>query len=410
MNAGSSLTFDGEGAFNVTATGGTSTMNMTFDPCTAGTITMPNIDPNATPLATDRLLILNATNTVLTRTLTSLVDANNGLIIDANGAVPVVQLGDTITGTAHQLTRSRFVNLGTQNLNFEGAGNFVVGDGTGSSLGITFDQGTANTSFIRMLNVPANTPPLATDKFVYLDAATNHVNTRLLSSLVAANNGLIVDNTSNPGQSIVQLGDSLSAAVGSQLSRDRWIGMNGKNLTFEGSGAISLGALAATAGGSVAGNVNVNVNTGTSNMTITGANLDQSGASAGASFNNMAWIDSTTNVVHRTTTAALARDNAAIDFIAIDHTSGAIVRAVSPTAGIYRGHVSWTNWQQTITLGAGQTIQAGASITVSIENHATAGTVAIQVTNVTTNGNTFDIETADVPTTGSFINYVVMNP
>ena len=96
-------------------------------------------------------------------------------------------------------------------------------------------------------------------------------------------------------------------------------------------------------------------------------------------------------------------------FITVDAT-GNVTKSISPTTGIYRGHVTWSGYQQTITLAAGQTIQAGASIIVTIENHASAGTVAIQVTNVSVGGNTFDIEAADSPTAGSFINYTVMNP
>ncbi|HET9137674.1 MAG TPA: hypothetical protein VFO76_13665, partial [Candidatus Kapabacteria bacterium] len=109
----------------------------------------------------------------------------------------------------------------------------------------------------------------------------------------------------------------------------------------------------------------------------------------------------------------MARNDAPTDYVAIDPTTGNIVKSISPTAGIYRGHEPWTNWTQTITLGATQTIQANASITVTIENHNSQGTIGIQVTNVTTGaGGSFSIETTDVPpaTPGSFINWVVMNP
>ncbi|HET9135565.1 MAG TPA: hypothetical protein VFO76_02920, partial [Candidatus Kapabacteria bacterium] len=230
MNAASSLTFDGEGAFNVTATGGTSTMNMTFDPGTAGTITMPNIDPNATPLATDRLLILNGTNTVLTRALTSLVDANNGLTLDVGGAVPTVQLGDSATGIGqHPLNQDRYVTLGSHNLHFQGAGGFLIGDGTAQT-DVTVDPGAAG--FITLNEIDAATVA-PSDRMLILDNA-NHVLTRNLTSLIQANEGTTID--SSTGTAIVQLGHTTDG--NSQITTNRFIQFTGAtpSLTWDGTG------------------------------------------------------------------------------------------------------------------------------------------------------------------------------
>ena len=180
------------------------------------------------------------------------------------------------------------------------------------------------------------------------------------------------------------------------LLSDRYIGLHGFALSYEGDGTINMGST---------GNVNVNVNTGaTGNMTLQGTTLDAGAATP--HFDNFAFVDATNHNVRDAKTADLTTNATPTMFITIDG-SGNVTKSISPTTGLYRGHVSWTGWQQTITLPAGQTINAGASITATIENHASAGSVVIQVTSV--GANTFDIETADAPTAGSFINYVVIN-
>ncbi|MDP4237544.1 MAG: hypothetical protein Q8919_13960, partial [Bacteroidota bacterium] len=136
-----------------------------------------------------------------------------------------------------------------------------------------------------------------------------------------------------------------------------------------------------------------------------GANLDAT------AINNFAWIDSNTHVVHRTTTAAMVRQNTVNDYVGIDPTTGNIVRSISPTAGIYRGQIVGTG-TYTYTSPAIPNLLAGASITCTVENHTgVLGAIVVQVTGVTTGTNgTFTVETSDDVQSGSFINYVVMNP
>src|SRR5262249_8842771 len=133
--------------------------------------------------------------------------------------------------------------LGSHTLNFDGSGNFNVGV-TGSNMGITLDQGTA-AGFIKMVNVPADATPLATDRFVILDG-TNSTQTRLLSSLVNANNGLVVDLATTPGTAIVQLGGA-SAAAGTAVAfaSDRFVDLGTHALNFQGGGAFNVGATGA---------------------------------------------------------------------------------------------------------------------------------------------------------------------
>jgi hypothetical protein len=399
------LNFEGGGAFNVGLTGAVT--NMTFDQGLTGTITMPNVPAVAAPLATDRLMILDLANQVHTRLISSLVDANNGLVLDVSGATPTVQLGGatSVAGLAVAFSASRFVNLGGNDMNWEGAGNFNIGSGTAVQ-NIKLDPGA--TGFVRMNNIPASVTPLATDRFTFLDA-TNNVNTRLLSSLVDGNNGIEIDLTSTPGTAIVQLGAAASADVSSALAVDRFINMNSHAISFEQNGTVNLGTATS--------NMAVNVNTGTSNMTITGANLASPVAAtpAASDFHNIAYVESATNVVHTITAANMARNDAPTDYVAIDPASGNFVKAISPTAAIARGQEPWTGWQQTITLSGTQVIAAGAAITVSLQNPNTGGTVAIQVTSVTPGTGAaanFHIETSDVPPSGAgeFINWVVINP
>lgn len=391
------LNFEGGGAFNVGITGAVT--NMTFDQGLTGTITMPNVPAVAAPLATDRLMILDLANQVHTRLISSLVDANNGLVLDVSGATPTVQLGgnSSVNGLAVAFTASRFVNLGGNDMNWEGAGNFNIGAGTAVQ-NIKLDPGA--TGFVRMNNIPASITPNVADRFTFLDA-TNNVNTRTLSSLVDANMGLSIDPAVTT-QAIVQFGANAAADAVHALTATRWVNMNSNTINFEQNGTLNFGT--AGPGGS---NMAVNVNTGTSDMTITGANL---AAANGTAFHNMTYVDETSNVVHTITTANMTQNDVGIvNYIAVDPVNGNIIKTISPTAGIYRGHTAWTAWNQA-GIGPAVAFNAAASITVTIENHASAGTVAIQVTNVNAGAGTFDIEAADLPTAGSFINWVVINP
>ncbi len=382
---GKDLSFENSGNLNLGTSAG-STFNLTIDPGTAGVMKIHDLISST--LAT-KLLVLGGNDSVLTRDLSSLVVADNGLTINPTGGF--VELGSLATGGA-PLLRTSFVTANGHDLNFDGSGNFNVGSATGV-LNMTLDPGT--TGFITMNDI--NTLPNANidsnNRFVVLDETTNRTYTRKLTSLVNANNGLIVDNSVSPGTSTVQLG--APATGGALLLSDRFIGMSNKVLNFEGDGTYNIGTT---------GNIAFNVNTGTQAMTIQSASLDNT------SINNFAWIDSTTHAVHRTTTAALVRQNTVNDFVAIDPTTGNIVRAISPTAGIFRGQIAGTGAFQYTSPAID--IKAGASITATVENHTgIIGAIVVQVTNVTqgTTG-TFSVESSESIQTGSFINYVVMNP
>jgi len=134
---------------------------------------------------------------------------------------------------------------------------------------------------------------------------------------------------------------------------------------------------------------------------------------------NFAYVNATTHEVHTLSTTNMTQQNTGVvDYVALDPTTHEIIKTISPTAGIYRGHVPWTVWNQTVVLPGTQTIVAGASVTVVIENHASQGTVPVQVVNVSPGaGGSFQIEASDDPTTAqqnspgtSYINYIIMNP
>jgi hypothetical protein len=396
------LNFMGGGGFNVGATGVNT--NMIFDQGATGTINMPNVIPQPTPSATDRLLILdNTSKNVFTRALTSLVDANNGLTIDVGGAVPVVQLGDSATGIGqHPLGQDRYVTLGTHDLHFQGVGNFVIGDGTATT-GLTVDPGAAG--FITLNQIDAATVA-PSDRMLILDN-TNHVLTRNLTSLIQANEGTTID--SSTGTAIVQLGHVTDGQ--SQITTSRFITMTGAApaLTWNGTGKFNLGTT---------GNLGVSINNGTDSLLVTNSRFISSAVVASPAesrVHNLMYVDEATNAVHAVTATGMARNDSPTDYVAIDPATGNIVKAISPTAAIARGQEPWTGWQQTITLSGTQVIAAGAAITVSLQNPNTGGTVAIQVTSVTPGTGAaanFHIETSDVPPSGAgeFINWVVINP
>jgi hypothetical protein len=389
------LTFDGTGALAFGA--GTAKMDVTIDPSATGSLFLKNLPTSA--LATDLIVLIDATtNAAKTRAINSLVDANNGLFLDiTTSSTPTVQLGGIASGV-NTIAIPRFVTQAAGgSLTFDGLGALNLGGGT-ATMNITVDPGAAGV--VKANNIPAQAVGLATDQFMMIDPTTaNQVKTRLLSSLVSANEGLVVDNTTTPGTSIIQLGSTTDGT--NPIDNARFVTLTGAapSLTFDGTGAINIGT---------AGNLALNVDTKASDMTLKGTNL---AAATGAAFHNIVYVDETTNAVHTITAANMVRNDAPTDYVAIDPATGNIVKSISPTAGIYRGHTAWTGWTQTITLGATQTINAGASVTCTIENHASAGTIGIQVTGVTTGAaGSFTIETTDVPTTGSFINWVVINP
>ena len=393
---GKTLTFDGSGNYNIGD--GAGTIGIKLDPGAAGAIQMKNVANFASPTATDRFVMLDPTGAagdkVFTRTLSSLVLANNGLIVD-NVATPgssTVQLGAPATGGANILT-DRFIGLNAHALNIEGSGSINLGDGAGTA-NIKLDPGAAG--FITAKNVATLPTPTATDRFVVLETGTDHAYTRTLTSLVNANNGVIVDNVLTPGTSTVQLG--APATGGANILVDRFIGLNSKNLNFEGDGSVNVGTT---------GNANLNVNTGTTgNMKLEGTTLSAGAGTPG--FNNMAFVDQATNNVRVAKTSDVTVNATPTMFITVDGT-GNITKSVSPTTGFTKGQIAGTG---TFTYTSPAiNIAAGASITCTVENHTGInGTVLVQVTNVTTGAaGSFSVETSENVQAGSFINYVVMN-
>ncbi|MEP7234628.1 MAG: hypothetical protein ABI778_04960 [Ignavibacteriota bacterium] len=391
--AGFNLSFvNGSAATPTTYTlgNGTNVFNVSIDPSATGNVTMNNMQLDNT--ATD-FLVLDGTKNVKTRPLSSLVVADNGIWVNPTGGF--VELGGAVTNT-NALSTNRFVTLGGQTLNFDGTGNFNVGDGTNAQ-NITLDpSATGSTNLKSLATLPT---PAQTDRFVVMADGNDKAYTRTLASLVNADNGLIVDNTVTPGTSTVQLG--APATGGANLLVSRFLGLNNQTMNYEGDGTFNLGTT---------GNIAFNVKTGTSAMTLQGAAL----ASAnGNTVHNLTYVDETNNEVHTITTAAMNRNDAAVDFIAVDPSTGNYVKAISPTAGIYRGHTAWngTTYTQTITVLPTQTIVAGASVTATNENGTGQGTVAIQVTSVTAGaGGSFNVEASDILPGSTFINWVVMNP
>ncbi|MBS1904503.1 MAG: hypothetical protein JSS75_12415 [Bacteroidetes bacterium] len=368
------LNFEGSGSFNVG--GGAAVQNITLDHGTGGNLTFKSL----TASTDTTILITDENGNVHTRSMNNLVGARNGLLLTNVAGTPTVELGSAATGGAN-LLRNSFVTLNGNALNFDGAGSFNIGDGT-SVQNVKIDPGVTGTVVINNLTTTTDTTMLILD-------ATNHVHVRALSSLVNADNGLTVANGNT-----VELGSS--ATGGAPILGDRFVSMNGHNLNFEGtSGNVNLG--------NSTSNVNTNVNTGTTgNLNIQGSTFN-----AATGINNFMWADSATGNVRMTRTNQLSRDDNPALYLTLD-AAGNVIKSIGNNNTL-KGHVAWTNYIQTITLPAGQTITSGASITVSIENHASAGTVAVQVTNV--GSNSFDIEASDNPVGAtSFINYVIINP
>lgn len=391
------LNYEGAGNFNIGD--GAGTMNIKLDPSAAGFITAKNVATLPAPTSTDRFMVLETgTDRAYTRTLASLVNANNGLVVD-NTVTPgtsTVQLGSPATGGALLLT-DRFVGLSSHALNIEGSGNINLGDGAGT-VDIKLDPGAAGA--IQMKNVANFATPTATDRFVMLDptgAAGDKVFTRTLSSLVNANNGLIVDNTVTPGTSTVQLGSP--ATGGALLLTDRFVGLATHALNYEGDGSVNVGT---------GGNVSLNVNTGaTGNMTLQGTTLSAGAATPG--FDNMAFVDQTTHNVRIAKTSDLTRNDVPTLFLTLD-AAGNVIKSITPTAGLTKGQIAGNgNFQYT---SPAINIVNGASITATIENHTgVIGAISVQITNVTAGpAGTFSVESSESIQNGSFINWVVINP
>ena len=157
--AGKDLSFENSGNMNLGTSAG-SIFNLTIDPGTAGVMKIHDL--LSSTIAT-KFLVLGGGDSVLTRDLSSLVVADNGLTINAVGGF--VELGSVATGGA-PLLRNSFVTLSTHDMTFDGAGNFNVGDGT-SAENIKLDP--SATGAVQLKNIANFATPTNTDRILMLD-------------------------------------------------------------------------------------------------------------------------------------------------------------------------------------------------------------------------------------------------
>jgi hypothetical protein len=269
--------------------------------------------------------------------------------------------------------------------NTTGASEFRIGDGT-NTLNVNIDPGGAGN--LNLQNID-NDDTLST--FLAIDL-TGNVRTRTLASLVDADNGLTAAVVG--GTSVVSLGSTGTGLA--PLLTNRFVSLGGFDLNWEGTGNFNLG--------DATSNVTTNIHTGTTgNVTLQGSTLD-----AVTNVTNFLYTDG--NNVRRATAQDIDTNATPVMYMAVD-AAGNIVQAPSPTAGIYRGQIAG-NGSFTYTSPAIADLQAGASINCTVYNTTgVLGTVSVQVTGVTAGTpGTFTVETSESIQTGSFINYMVMNP
>ncbi|HYM21128.1 MAG TPA: hypothetical protein VEW28_09015 [Candidatus Kapabacteria bacterium] len=364
------------GVGNINFGDGTSAEHITLDPSATSFITLKNI-----AASTDTtMLIVDGTGNVHTRSTSSLVGADNGLVVNNIAGVATVELGSA-ANTGAPLLVDRYVGLNGKTMNFMGAGNFNVGDGT-SIEHITLDAGATGNLTINHLTTTNDTSILILD-------ASNNVHVRALTSLVNADNGLTIANGNT-----VELGSA--ATNNAPLLSNRFVNFNSKTLNFENDGTFNVGT---------GGNMNLAVNTGsTGNMSITGATLN-----AATGMNNFLWADTSNGNVRRTKTNDIATNTTPAYYITIDNT-GQVTKSI-PNSTIFRGQIAGTGVYQYTSPNIANLV-SGAAITLTVENHTgVTGAIVAQVTDVTPGTpGTFKVETSENIQSGSFINYVVMNP
>lgn len=144
--------------------GGTGTLNVNIDPGAGGNLNLANIDPL---LTAETALFLDGANNVVSRDLDGLVDADNGVTEVYAAGVSTIQLGAPATGGS-TLATDRFISLATNDMNWEGTGNFNLGDGA-SNVTTNINTGaTGNLTLQGTLLTPAIPAPV---NFLYLDGA-----------------------------------------------------------------------------------------------------------------------------------------------------------------------------------------------------------------------------------------------
>lgn len=314
--------------------------------------------------------------------LSSIINARNGL----HTVNDTVLMGGPLTENT-SIDASGF-NMTWSNGSATTPTTYTLGNST-NTFNVNIDVGTAGN--LTLNNIDVDT----TANNILVTDATGNVRSRSITSLVDvdANNGLITADTGS--RVTVQLGAPTSG--GAPLLSNRLISLNNFDLTFENTGDVNLGATGS--------NVTTNVNTGTTGvMTLQGTTLNST-----VGVDNFAFVNTTTNEVHRAGTLALDSNATPAQFITIDNT-GRITRSQSPIINFFRGQIAGTGVFQYTS--PAMNIQAGAAINVSVENHTgVIGAIVVQVTNVTTGAaGTFSVETSENIQSGSFINYTVINP
>lgn len=172
---------------------GTNVLNLNINPGTGGNVNIQNLTQDDT-LST--LIVRDLAGNIHTRTLESLVDADNGLIANVVNGQTIVSLGAPATGGAPLLT-DRFVSLSGNDLNFEGTGNFNLGDAassvttnihTGTGAGVLTFQGATRNSTVGINN------------FAFVNEANNEVHiasTLALDSAAVPDQYITIDNAGN---------------------------------------------------------------------------------------------------------------------------------------------------------------------------------------------------------------------
>jgi hypothetical protein len=307
------------------------------------------------------------------------------LVVAINGLSEYGQDTIGLGGTLDRNTTITTAGFDMSWINSNGTTNFNLGDGT-NTFNVNIDVGaTGNLNLSNIDNDDTLVTILAMDQ-------TGNVRTRTLASLVDADNGLTAAVVA--GTSVISLGST--ATGGAPLLTDRFVSMGGFDLNWEGTGDFNLGDAASV--------VNTNIHTGaTGNMTLQGSTLNSV-----SNVTNFIYTDG--NNVRRATAQQIDTNDTPVMYMAVDAV-GNIVQSPSPTANFYRGQIAGTG-TYTYTSPAVPVLNAGASITCTVYNTtAVLGTVSVQVTGVTTGSpGTFTVETSENIQTGSFINYMVMNP
>jgi hypothetical protein len=142
---------------------------------------MQNIDIDSTVTS---MLVLDGASNVRQRDISTLVriGADNGLTITKTGPENVIHLGGATAGTAPLLT-TRWVDLATFDLNFEGTGNMNLGNAT-SNVSTNVNTGTTGNMTLQGTTL-YNTA--GANNILYVDSTTHDVRSAPVQALTVNN-------------------------------------------------------------------------------------------------------------------------------------------------------------------------------------------------------------------------------